>query len=404
MIMMGCTGIAFSSAGIFFTPVATELGIGLGQLTIWMTVALLSMFFILPFAGRLFAGGNIRVLLTAAVSLVGLSLITFSFATSEWLFYIVAVPLGFGLAITGYLAVPTLLNRWFKTRVGFFMGVCMAFSGVGGVIFNQVGGAVINSPGGWRMGYVVLGICTLALTLPFTLFVVRNRPEDVGLKPYGASDVPAAHAGEAPAPAKILGVSSKVAMGSLAFVLLALFTALVGFGTNIYQYMPSYARSLELATINVGLAATLGSFAMGGQAIGKVALGAISDKSVVAGITISMICGAAGLLTIWLIPDSEYLIYAAGFFFGIFYAAALVLVPLMARTIFGLREYEKIYSRISMVSALVSAFAVSILGFVSDATGSFDAIWLIGLGIAALSLVLGVSALAAGKKLVQTES
>lgn len=103
--------------------------------------------------------------------------------------------LGLGLAPLLYLAVPSLINAWCVKRVGFFVGLCMAFTGIGGVIFNPVGSALIASgPEGWRTGYLVFGVIILVVTLPFTLFVVRSKPADKGLEPYGASDIAGAKA------------------------------------------------------------------------------------------------------------------------------------------------------------------------------------------------------------------
>jgi MFS family permease len=403
LIMMACTGIAFMTAGQFLTPISDALEVGKGAVSMWMTVALLTMFFFLPFAGQLLAKMDLRVLLTGACLLVGLGQIAFSFAQNVWVLYIASVPIGCGLAVTGYLAIPTLINRWFKTRVGFFMGICMAFSGLGGVIFNQVSAFVIGQYD-WSIGYMVMGCCTLVLTLPFTLFVVRGRPEEIGLLPYGAEEAAAASANTpAAATPAVKGVSSSVAMRSAAFFFIALFAGLVGFGGNIYQFMASFASSLPMASTVTGLAATLASAAMIGQVIGKLGLGAINDKSLKLSIAIAMVCGAVGLLVLWLIPNSAIMIYVAGAVFGVFYAVPMVIVPMVARTIFGLRDYDKIYSRVSMVSAIVSAISVTAWGFLIDGTGGYTVVWVGGLIIVAICAILGFASLSAGKKLEQTE-
>ena len=62
----------------------------------------------------------------------------------------------------------------------------MAFTGIGGVIFNQIGTMIIRSaPDRWRRGYLVFA---LMITLPFTILVIRSTPEQIGLHPYGAAD------------------------------------------------------------------------------------------------------------------------------------------------------------------------------------------------------------------------
>lgn len=52
-----------------------------------------------------------------------------SFSNTIVLFYVAAVMLGLGEITILWLAIPTLINRWFVERAGFFIGLCMAFTG-----------------------------------------------------------------------------------------------------------------------------------------------------------------------------------------------------------------------------------------------------------------------------------
>ena len=145
------------------------------------------MMVMLPIAGKLMNKIDLRILLSAAVIVNGVTYLVMSQLTEVWMFYVAGVFLGIGTAPLIYLAIPTLINNWCTKKVGFFVGLCMAFTGIGGVIFNPVGTALIGSgPDGWRLGYLVFGIIMLVATLPFTLLVVRSKPEDKGLLPYGA--------------------------------------------------------------------------------------------------------------------------------------------------------------------------------------------------------------------------
>jgi MFS family permease len=151
------------------------------------------------------------------------------------------------------------------------------------------------------------------------------------------------------------------------------------------------------------MAATLGSAAMLGQALGKIFLGFVADRSIILSIGISMTCGVIGMLMLLIMANSPLIIYAAGFIFGIFYASALVMPPLIARTAFGIRDFDKIYSRISMVSALISAISVSAWGFIIDGTGGYTFVWIIVIAIAVVCFFSFAAALNAGKKLEKTE-
>ncbi|WP_302396729.1 MFS transporter [Eggerthella sinensis] len=401
--IVGCfapCALALSCAGIFFTPMSEALGVGRGVFALYLTIMLLATTIALPFEGKLMETKDLRVVLSAAVVLIGVPLVCMSFFNAVWQFYIAGAFMGFGLAALLILSVPTLINRWFRKNVGFYIGLCMAFTGIGGVVFNLVGGAFIASgPDGWRMGYLVFGIIALVVALPFTLFCVRSYPHDIGLEPVGASEAASAAPGAGANASAAEGVTASTAMKTSAFFLVAIFAGFINLAINFYQYLPSYATSLTQYPDVVAISATLASAAMLGQAIGKVLLGIINDKvNVYAGLFVSTGCGAIGLAVMWLVPGSVPAMLAGGFVFGVFYASATVLAPLMVRTIFGTLEYSTIYSRVAMVGSLAGAFAASVWGFVVDAAG-FSNVFIIGIAGAILVAVFGVLALNARKKI-----
>lgn len=387
VIMFSCAGIAFSSAGIFFPALTKEFGVGQAQIGLYLTISLLSASMLMPYVGRLMVTRDLRAVLSIGVICIGGTLIAFSFATRVWHFYAASPFFGLGFAICSYLAVPTLLNRWFVKRFGLVMGLSMAMSGLGGVVFNPIAASIIVD-WGWQTGYRVLGLVPIVLALPLTVFAVRSYPSELGLCPYGdAGDSPAAETAEA-------GVSASDVLKSGPFIAMLVFTAFVGFGCGIYTFMPSYASGLPIANGTLTIAALLASAAMLGQALGKIGLGWMADKNLAVALTVSMTCGAGGALILWLMPVSSALVAGAGFAYGIFYAAALVLVPLMVRAIFGNREYSRIYSRISTASAVSIAAASTVWGFLIDKTG-FQVLWIGGLGIMGSCLLLGAYSLRA---------
>lgn len=184
--------LVLSCAGIYYKPVANFFGVSTPEFTLYFSILNIAMCVMLPIAGKLMSKMDLRIILSVCAALDGVTYLAMSQFTAIWQFYIAGVLLGIGTAPLIYLAVPTLINAWCKKKVGFFIGLCMAFTGIGGVIFNPVGTAFINAaPDGRRTGYLVFGIIMLVVMLPFTLLVVRSKPSDKGLEPYGASEVAA---------------------------------------------------------------------------------------------------------------------------------------------------------------------------------------------------------------------
>lgn len=373
--------LVLSCAGIFFTPVSSFFGVPRATFTLYFSILNIAMMLTLPVAGKLMSKVDLRVVLSACVVLCGLGCIGMSLCQAMWQFYVCGAILGVGVSPLIYLAVPTLINAWCVERVGFFVGLCMAFTGIGGVIFNPVGTALINSgTEGWRLGYLVFGIIILVGTLPFTLFVVRSKPEDKGLLPYGYHADKADSSDAAGATPEQPGVEAKVAMRTPAFVALLVFCGVITLNQTIYQFLPSYAQSFEDTMPAIAAASgVIASSAMAGQAIGKVLLGILNDRSPRLGMLFGIACGVAGVVVMWLFPSVLALLLVGAFLFGIVYAETTVESPLLVRSVFGSRDYTNIYSRVSMAGSLMSAVAAVFWGVVIDSPGGFPLMFILGI-------------------------
>lgn len=149
-LMMGVNvGISFSCAGIFYRPVSESLGIPVGEFGIYMSIMYITSTIFLPFTGRLLERYSSRWLFAANAAAMGLIYISMGLYDSVWEFYIAGGLLGITLAFLLYLSFPTLVNRWFRSRIGFMIGICSAASGIGGMLLNPLAGWMITE-WGWR--------------------------------------------------------------------------------------------------------------------------------------------------------------------------------------------------------------------------------------------------------------
>ena len=392
VIMCLPCALALSCAGIFFTPVSTFFGVPRASFTLYFSILNISMMISLPIAGNHLSRMDARKVLSGGTILAGSGLIGMSFGNSMPWFYVMGAIMGFGIAPLIYLSVPTLINNWCVRRVGFFVGLCMAFTGIGGVIFNPIGTAIIQGgPEGWRTAYLAFGIITLVGTLPFTLFVIRTKPEDKGLMPYGAEETQAEDKPEEAAPE---GVPASVAMRTPAFIAIVIFCGIITLNQTIYQFLASYATSFEATLPQIAAASgVVASAAMAGQAIGKVVLGVVNDRSVKLGVVFGIGCGVIGVLLMWFLPNPLPLLLAGAFLFGVVYAMTTVQTPLLVRSVFGSADYTNIYARISMVGSLMSAVAAVFWSFVIDSPGGFPLMFILGLVCMAICFVTSFFAL-----------
>lgn len=405
LLCFGPSAIVFSCPGLFYAPVTGYLGVPTAQLTLYMTIIYLTMTFMAPFMGNLLEKFDIRIVATTCAVLVGTGILLMGTYTQVWQWWLSGVLIGLGEICNLWLLVPVLINRWFKEKAGFCIGLCMAFTGIGGVVFNLLGQTLIGADlSNWRGTYLTFGTIALCLSVPFTLFCIRSYPEDKGLLPYGASaDAAEEHDGVL-AP-HLTGLTLSQALRRPFFYTVCLCGGLFNLVSIMAQFFPTYVVFLSTDNYGapiaalLGLTGTLESFTMAGQASGKVIVGAIESRTIKGALIFACLCGVVGLTACWQSASiaSLPILFGGGFVFGFFYASVTVVMPYLVRIIFGMKDYDRIYSRVQIVVNLCGAFAAVMWAWVADALG-YPIMFSIGLACIVAITVLALYSLHAGMK------
>ena len=398
-IVFAASGLALSCASVFFAVVAEALDVSRGQFSLYMTIALLVMAFSMPFQGSLVAKMKVRnFMLIASACFVG-SFAIFALAPNVWAFYLGAIPQGIGLAVPAYILVPLMINRWFKKRTGFFIGLCMAFTGLTALIMNPILSTVIEASG-WRAAYwVIVVVAAVLMFIPSLL--LKNDPADMGLAPVGAEEDESAVAEQAATPAesvKAFAVSLKDAMKSPAFYLMCLLAAATALTQAINFYWVAYATEIGYGLV---LASVIGSIAMLGQMIGKIALGTISDKAFKLSLILAYGLGFIGLAGTFIFGSgvSTTMLLVFIFMFGVFYASGSVMNPIITQHCFGTGEdYAKIYSNITSVGTFCAAIGSTLYGVIID-FGGYSTAFAVGTVLTLICIFASFGAIKISQKL-----
>lgn len=380
-----------SCAGIFYPSLAEHFGVGTGMLSYYSSILQLAALVFLPVLGKLFGRVDARLLVCGACLVVGADFILLANASSLPMFYACSFVMGAGMAVLLFLAPSTLVNRWFKKRAGFFTGIVMAFTGIGGVVWSSVGGMLINSAG-WPVAYLAFAAITFAI-VPACWLCISSNPADRGLLPYGAARDDAASESADSLDADAVDASKGGnAFKTPAFLFIFALCFLLNMSMYAYFIIPSYIGSLDIGTSMPLLGATAASAAMGGQTAAKVLLGFVGDRHPGAGTIAAIAFGISGLAMLLAFSESIIAIYAGATLFGIQYGVSFVMVPIFTRRAFGVLDYARIYSRVSMAAAVASVAAGLIGGTVIDATGGYTGVFGGIIAISVLALVAAAGA------------
>src|SRR5215472_12481352 len=187
-LTMLVTAGAVGAPGVFILPLQREFGWQTSDISSALAVRLLLFGLMGPFAAALINRYGLRRIATIALSLIAGGLLLSLGMTHVWqLIVLWGLVLGFGTGMTALVLGATVATRWFTARRGLVVGLLTASSATGQLVFLPLL-ASLNDHVGWRVSILVvtgaMALAVMAITL-----LMRDRPSDVGLPPYGETTV-----------------------------------------------------------------------------------------------------------------------------------------------------------------------------------------------------------------------
>lgn len=380
----------------FLIPVTTEMGISRSAFTLAHTITQVLGIFISPFIARLLSRHNFRHITSAGVLLFGLSFAAYSFAQNVYHFYAISFVVGIGFLTTAMIPLSMLITNWFVKKRGLAISIVFSGIGMGGFVLSPLLTHFLTSYG-WRTSYQLMGAIMIAVSLPIYLFVVRKKPEDMGLVPYGSGEAPgAAAAGKGVAPAAVgLSVRGSFATSFFWFLIIgAALNGLINIGA-LGQFPPALEEKFDphfQATI-ISLYSLFGLF-------GKLALGWICDRWGVVVMTV-VGCAAFGVaFPFMLFAESHQAMYVMGVIFGFGIAIGSVPLPLITAAIYGPEKYGEAYGLVNSALQIGLTFGSILVAAIFDLTGSYNAAWVLLFVLTAATMLSWIASYLLSRKFV----
>ncbi|HEX7243735.1 MAG TPA: MFS transporter [Longimicrobiaceae bacterium] len=189
LTLLAAAGVR-SAPAVLMVPLEEELGWSRATLSLAVSVNLVLYGLMGPFAAAIMDRLGVRrtMLLSLGVTAAGVAATTLM--TRPWqLVLLWGVVVGGGTGMTALVLGATVVSRWFATRRGVVMGVLTASTATGQLVFLPAL-AALTASSGWRPAVlVVAGV--MAAVLPLVALLMRDRPSQLGLAPFGATEVDA---------------------------------------------------------------------------------------------------------------------------------------------------------------------------------------------------------------------
>lgn len=325
-----------------------------------MTVAVMG-----PVIGTWIDRHSLRRVFTLGILVQSLALFLFSLIQTPTQYLAVSLLLGIGMSGVTILPNQVLVSRWFFERVGLVNGVILAATALGAAISPALLTRMIAASD-WRTAFAWMAIGAAVLPLLAVFFVVRDRPEDLGLQPYGVREDPAARA------VQMQGATLRAAVCAPVFWV---------FGAAVFVGgMPCYSHNKHILVFLKELgyspiaAADYKSFLFLVSACARLSFGWLCDhfdrRRLV---QIHFVLIAIGSLMFLGIPYSPQLLLPCLVVFGAGYGGLLPSIPILTVSYFGRAHLGSILGVYKISYDVAAASAPLLTAELYDRFGSYTA-------------------------------
>jgi len=394
LILIGCCFVnagsmaaSISIVGVYLLPVSKAIGVGPGDWMLWMTVCSIVSFIATSFWGQAIQSKSINIVTSLSAVLLALAVFMFSFGNSVQWFWIWGGVVGLAMPCIATLTVPTLIGNWFGPKQrGKMLGIAAAFTGVGTFCWAPLFTIILQNFG-WSTAYVINACLILVFLLPWTLFIFKFKPEDKGLQPYGYDAELAAQEADM----MQLGVKRSFALKTAPFwimIIVILFTSIgMGFNSNQVAIATESLKGLMDTSSVALLGASMISVAAVGNICGKIVFGFMQGKVGLKATFVTFIVIFLVGVGLWVFVPASVALLIGAFLFGTHNALISVGYPLVVRSLYGNKDYPKIFSNLMSVNGLMGGISGTIISFVYQFTGSYQSALLAAMG---MFVVIGI--------------
>ena len=401
VVVVGCILITMTMvppimalSGKYLLYVTTDLNISRSAFTLANTVLQSLGIFLSPVVSKRLAEGNLRRIQTLSVLGYCASYFSYSLATRPLHLYISAFALGIFYLNATLIPVSMVVTNWFSKHRGLAMSLAMAGIGVGGTIFSPLLTFLLENYG-WRSAYRIMSLVILGLALPAALFLIRKKPEDMGLRPLGADDGPAGGQNKVKPDTGLQISFEQARLRPFFWLLLAgmLTNGLINAGT--LGHFPPAIQESHGAVIQATVISLYSSVSIGG----KLLLGWINDRfGVVVSTTYACVLFGLSFVFLLLPGQSAVPLYAMALVFGLGNAIGTVTPPLITAQVFGKEQYSRAYGVANSFSQVGLSLGSLAVASVYDAAGSYRPAWFLLLALTGVTLACWVGAVVLARR------
>ncbi|MDP6452974.1 MAG: MFS transporter, partial [SAR202 cluster bacterium] len=379
-VMVISTTPMFHAMGLWFVALESAFGWNRTQLSVAFALTRVEGGILGPIEGYLVDRLGTRRLVFIGLTIMGIGMLMLGQTRALWMFYIAYLVMALGQGLGSWLPLMTLLNNWFDKNRAMAMGWSNSISRAGSLLLIPAIAWSIDPEAdrlGFRLTATIIGLTLIVLAFPLSR-LIRNRPEEYGLLPDGATPTQTQGANGAKRDAENsqtkdaseIGFTVKQALRTRAFWFISIghgFTSmvLIAMMAHLAPMLTDRGHSIQTAAFVVTVYTATSMFfqLVGGYAGDRV------PKRFALFVFTSIQAIAVFILTFG--PETLFISYAFAVLFGIGFGGRNPLTVSIRGEYFGRRSFGKIMG-VSQVPMNVLLFlAPTMAGIMRDVQGNY---------------------------------
>jgi MFS family permease len=360
-----------STLGFLVAPLHREFGWTIQQImaaTVFVTSAGVV---VSPFVGAVIDRYGARKVIVISFVLEALIIGSMSRMSDSLPFFYVRF-IAFAVLCSGCTAIgfTTLVSKWFDRKRGLALGVALAGTGLGGVLWSFAV-SILFAAIGWRPSLMWFAVFLGVVVAPLMYFVLRDHPSDMGLLPDGVRASSLVQKRE-----PLIGLTLREAARTGQFWLLLAVSFLVAFGVQsiMFNLVPIIKQSGDPHHLAGAIQASLWASLV----VGRVMTGWLLDKIFAARVAMAFLLFPAAGAALFAGGTNGPMAFVAAMLIGLAAGAEVDTFAYMASRYFGLKYFSRIYGTCFSLFALGAGTGPVITAHIAQRSGSYaPALWML---------------------------
>lgn len=384
------TGLPMYTFSLFAVSIAEELAVTRTQIMIANSIWTLGVALFTPWVGGQLQKGKAKQMVLLGALFIGIGLLGMNIVNSLTMFFVCYGVNGIGCAMAGpgiHTALPAI---WFDKRRGLAVGIVNCGAGVGAIISPAIAVHMIQNYG-WRAGYTLFAIISVIVLVPLAIWVIRSKPQEIGLLPDGLTQAEFDALPKKNQPA-VAGLARNQAFKTPVFWMVAIALFTVGFA----QIGVMQNQAAHLVSINFDMAMAAGALSTIGlmTTVSKFIYGWVVDKfGYKAGVVFGYAPMIIGIIMLALAQPgySSTYMYVYAILFGLGLGSWTPIITVAIGKELGAKYFASLWGILFTCRTVGDILGAPVLSAMASTFGNYRTPLFFAVGLIVISMILIVT-------------